>query len=118
MRLLFCFGAIALLAASQDANAIVRRSLRADDANWERARNYTFLQRVEERSLDGNGRVKSREIKTWDVTLLEGTPFRRLVERDDKPLSPKEERKEQERLRKSLEERRKETPGAQARRLA
>ena len=55
-------------------------------------------------------RVKNRSVVTYDVTLLEGSPYRRLVARNDQPLPPEEEKKEEEKLRRSIEERSKETP--------
>jgi len=102
-----------------DAREIVRRSVELDQKNWAIARNYTFLERDETRMLDRSGKPKKpRESRTYDVTLLEGSPYRRLVARNDKPLAPQEERKEQEKLRKSIEERRKETPEQRQARLA
>lgn len=52
-------------------------------------------QRDEERTLDGAGSVKRRESKTWDVVPLQGSQYRRLIQRDDKPLSPKEEQQQE-----------------------
>lgn len=102
-----------------DAREIVRRSVEVDRNNWAIARNYTFLERQETRILDRAGKPrKAPEIRTYDVTLLEGSPYRRLVARNDKPLSAQEERKEQEKLRKSIEERRKETPEQRKARIA
>ena len=111
--------ALAGIAAGQtpDAGEIVRRSIQASDENWRIARSYTFLQRTEERQIDSAGRVKSKELKTYDVTLLEGSPYLRLVERDDRPLPPAEEKKEQEKLEKSNAERLKETPAERKRRI-
>ena len=62
--------------------------------------------------------MKYREVRTWDITLLEGSPYRRLVARDDRPLPPKEQQLEEQKLRRSMEERRKETPEQRARRIA
>lgn len=101
-----------------DAREIMRRSVEANDQNWKIARNYTFLERVEEHQLDSAGRIKTKEIKTFDVTLLEGSPYRRLVERNDHPLAPDEKKKEQEKLTRSIAERSKETPAARGRRIA
>jgi hypothetical protein len=111
--------ALAAVAAAQtpDVSEIVRRSIQASDENWRIARNYTFLQRTEERQLDSAGRVKSKEVKTYDVTLLEGSPYLRLVERDDRPLPPAEEKKERDKLEKSNAERLKETPAERQRRI-
>jgi len=69
--------------------------------------------------LDRSGKPKKPpEIRTFDVTLLEGSPYRRLVARNDRPLPPDEERKEAEKLRKSIDERRKETPAQRQLRIA
>jgi len=106
------------MSAAQDASQIVLRSLEVDRANTETARNYTFLQREQERLLDGSGRVKSKQSRTLDVTLLEGSPYRRLVARNDQPLSPAEQKKEEEKLRKSIEDRSHETPEQRAQRIA
>lgn len=111
--------ALAGIAAAQtpDAAEIVRRSVAAIDENWKIARNYTFLQRTEERQLDSADQVKSKEVKTYDITLLGGSPYLRLVERDDHPLPPAEEKKEREKLEKSIAERMKETPAERQRRV-
>ena len=112
------FVAAASSLAAQDAREIVRRAVERDQQNRTDARNYTYLQRQDVRELDRAGQVKSRKIETWDITLLEGSPYRRLVARNDRPLSPEEQKFEDERLRMSDEERQKETSEQRARRLA
>jgi hypothetical protein len=110
---------IAQLAAAQaDAREIIRRSITAELENSKRAKNYTFLQRTEERELDDSGQVKSKQSKTFDVTMLQGSSYRRLIERNDHPLLPKEEKKEQDKLRSSLVDRRHETPGQREKRVS
>ncbi len=91
-----------------DAREIMRKATERNELNWKLARQYTFVQRSEERQLDSKGNVKSRESETWDVTLLEGEPYTRLIAKNDKPLSAKDEKKEQERLEKNLKEEQKE----------
>ena len=122
MRLLALCASIPCLLTAQnapDAREIVRRSIEMDRKNEAVARNYTFLERDETRILDRSGKPKKApESRTFDVTLLEGSPYRRLVKRNDRPLPPEEERKEQEKLRKSIEERRKETPAERQSRIA
>lgn len=108
----------ASLYGAGDAREIVRRSFQLDESNEKIARNYTFLERTEQRETDGRGVVKSAKSKTYDVTLLEGSPYRRLIERDGRPLPPKEERKEQEQLQSSIRMRRGETEAQRVQRLA
>jgi hypothetical protein len=105
-------------AVPADAREIVRRSIAAELENSKRAKNYTFLQRTEERELDDSGQVKSKQSKTYDVTMLQGSNYRRLIERNDHPLLPKEEKKEQDKLRASLVDRRHETPAQQEKRVS
>lgn len=119
MRIALALVPLAVAAAQPpDPSEIIRRSLTANEQNWAAARNYTFLQRTEERRVDSAGRVKSKNIKTYDITLLEGSPYLRLVEREDRPLPAAEERREQEKLQKSIADRQKETPAQRQRRIA
>ena len=111
--LLLCLALSAVLPAqdrAQDPVEIIRRSTELDHRNTELSRSYTFLERQEQRDLDANGKLKKAESETRDVTILEGSPYRRLVARDDKPLSAKDQAKEEERLQKSIADRRRETP--------
>jgi hypothetical protein len=104
---------------AQDAREIIRRAVDLDHKNAEIARNYTYLQRQETRQLDGSGRDKKPpDIRTYDITLLEGSPYRRLVARNDQPLSSQEKEAEQFKLKSSIELRRKETPEQKERRIA
>ena len=108
---------IALL-GQVDAREIIRNSVAADERNWKIARNYKFLQRVELRRLDSKGGLKSSEVKTYDITLQDGTPYSQLVQRDDRPLPATEEKWEQESFAKSIAERRQETTAERAKRLS
>jgi len=104
--------------AAEDAGEIVRRSCELDQKNAEVARNYTFLQREVESDLNGSGQPKNQQIRTFDVTLQEGSPYRRLVARNDQPLSASEQKQEEEKLERSIELRRKETDEQRQRRIA
>jgi hypothetical protein len=104
--------------AAQDPRDIVRRSVQLMDQNLAIVRNYTFLERSAIRELDSGGQVKTRKILLYDVTMLEGSPYRRLVGKDDHPLSGEEERTEQKKLEESIAQRRKETPAERSKRIA
>jgi hypothetical protein len=100
-----------------DAREIIRRAVAADEHNWRMTRSYTFLQRVEIRRLDAQGKVKLTEVQTYDVMLQDGTPYRQLVQKDDRPLPPAEQKREQASLAKSIAGRRQETEGERSKRL-
>lgn len=93
---------------AEDPKEIVRQALRNDTRNRELERSYTYTLREETRKLDGSDAVKSTESKTWEVIPLRGgPPFRRLMERDDRPLSPKEEQEQAAARKKQEDERQK-----------
>lgn len=111
-------GCLSWLAWGADSREIIRKALELDGQNSKLAQNYTFLQRQETRELDHSGKLKSRKIETWDITFLDGSPYKRLVARDDHPLSAEEQQREEERLRWNLDERRKEAGEQRERRMA
>jgi hypothetical protein len=117
LTLLVCLPALAAAQTSPDAGEIMRRALAQDSQATAAALNYTYLEHQEVRTLDG-GKTKVRETNTYDVTLLEGSPYRRLVAHNDQPLSPKDQSKEEEKLRRSIEDRRHETPEQKQQRIA
>jgi hypothetical protein len=118
MRAVLLLAAACTLAGAQDPREIVRRSVELMDHNLAIARNYTFLERAEIRELDSDAHLRTRKILLYDVTLLEGSPYRRLVGKDDHPLSPDEDRIEQKKLADSIAQRQKETPAERAKRIA
>jgi hypothetical protein len=118
VRLLGLFLSLVVVAVAQDARSLVMRAIEVDRQGREAALQYTYLERMETRSIDGSGKVKSTHSRTTDITRLEGSPYRRQVAVDDRPLPSKEEQKEQEKLRVSIEARRKESPEERDRRLA
>jgi len=105
------------LAAELDVRDIVRRAAAAEEQNWNLARKYAFSERVNLKHLNSDGKVESQEVKIHDVTLLDGTPYKRLVAYGDRPLTAAEERKEQEKLARSIAERKKESAVQRALRL-
>jgi hypothetical protein len=116
-RLLLVLVSASVLCA-QDAREIVRKSVELDQANWARMKDYTWIARETERSLDSRGAVKSEKSETWETVVLYGEPHRRLLERDGKPLSTPDQRKEQQKLDQSVAKLEQEGPQQRERRQA
>jgi hypothetical protein len=91
---------------------IVRKSVERDQSDWRRAKDYTYIERQEERR---GAKVSS---KTLEVTTLYGHEFRRLIARDGKPLPPGEAVRERERWDNAVAERASESDEKRARREA
>ena len=80
-----------------------------DLENDKRLRDYTYIERQVEDKLDGKGKTKSSETKTYDVLEIYGEQVERLTEKDDKPLSQKDAAKEEERIQKIIDKRKNES---------
>ena len=106
------------LPPTTDPKEIIRRSVEIDHRTMERARNYTCQQREVMKHLDSHDAVKSTEIKTWDITVLYGELYSRLIRKDDKPLSEKDEKKEEEKIDKFIAKRKNESEGDRQKRMA
>jgi hypothetical protein len=117
MRVLLAAVCLPALLAAQDAREIVRRSVEVDRKNIQRAVNYAYRERQEQREIDGQGNPTNVKVRVWDITLPDGTRYRRLVARDNHPLPAREEKEEEEKLRQSIEDGRKETPEQRQRRV-
>jgi hypothetical protein len=96
---------------------LIRRASERDLENDKQQRNYTYVERAEEKKLDGKGQVKSTEAKTHEVMALYGEQVERLIAKDDKPLSSKDAAKEEERIRKLVEKRKNESDDERKKRL-
>jgi hypothetical protein len=103
---------------SQDQiRALIRQSAEKDIENDRAQRDYTYIQREEERKLNGKGQVQSTEIRTFEIMVLYEEPVRKLIAKDDKPLPPKDGAKEEEKIQKIIDERKNEDEGKRKKRL-
>lgn len=96
---------------------IVRRAMETDQRDFELSRNYTYQERRVTAFLDKHGKEKHKEVETYDWTVLYGEPYGRLIQKNDKPLSAKDEQKQQERVDKFTEKRKNESEKERKKRL-
>jgi len=87
-------------------------------ANYKQQRDYTYIEREVQKKLDGKGQVKSTEVRTYEVMVIYGEQFERLIEKDDKPLSEKDAAQEEERIQREVEKRKNESEEERAKRQA
>jgi hypothetical protein len=106
------------LLTAQDPRELVRRAIELDRRNTELSQRYKSQYRQEEEQLDESGKQEKRIVRTWEVRYIEGSPYRRLVARDDRLIPPEEQQLEEQKLRWNIEARRKETPQLRTKRIA
>jgi hypothetical protein len=102
---------------AQDPRELVRRSIEQEQLGWVRMQDYTWHANSVERHLDSHDKVESTKRESWETLILNGEPYRRMLERDGKPLSAEEQRNEQEKLDRETKKLEKQTPAEKQHRL-
>src|SRR5262249_27260187 len=87
---------------------MLRRGNEQSIQNEPKTHEYVYRERVVTDEFNEKGEPRNHHTETWEAIGLEGSEYRKLIQRDDMPLSTKEQKKEDERLRKETEKRRKE----------
>ena len=95
--------------SEQQMQELFRVVASKDEENEKRLRDYTYIERDEQHNLDGKGKVKSTEAKTYEVMELYSEQVQRLIEKDDKPLPEKDKAKEEEKVQKIIDKRKNES---------
>jgi hypothetical protein len=118
LRLLCTLALAAPFLAAQDAREIMRRAIELERQNRDNWIGYSYTERQHQREYDGSGKIKKETLRTFDVTIIDGSPYRRLVARNDQPLSPEERKHEADKQQFHAEERRKEPKDKRDKRIA
>lgn len=95
-------------AAGLDAQTIIQRSVEANQRDWQAAPEYSYSETI--RTAKG--------VKTYEVTMLFGSPYRKLIRVNGKALSSSEQKQEQDKFQNEVKQRQSESPSARARRVA
>jgi hypothetical protein len=101
----------------EQIRALLLRAEQNDLENNKRLRDYTYVERVERRRLDGQGRVKKMQSTTSEVIEIYGEQVFKRVAKDDKPLSGTDAKKEDDKLQKLIDKRKTESESDRRKRL-
>ncbi len=96
-------------AAEIDVQAMIRKSVAANNADLDAQPNY--IHRETDRDDDNPSR-------TYDVMMILGTPYQRLVAIGGEPLPPDDQQKEQQKMQQAIAARQKETARERADRIS
>ncbi|MBV9498804.1 MAG: hypothetical protein JO138_05490 [Acidobacteriaceae bacterium] len=93
-----------------DAALIVQKSVSVNTADWNAQPRYLFHERDMKSKVLSNGTVRDRQSKTYEVLIIDGSPYYRLTQLQDEPLSPEREQQEQRKYEREVSNRRNESP--------
>lgn len=91
---------------------IVQRSAQEISTDWSQAPQYSFVER------DVESKRNSRPtIKTYQVLMIDGSPYNRLIAVDDKPLAPGDQAEELRKLQSEIQRRQRESEDQRSKRM-
>jgi hypothetical protein len=103
---------------AQDARVIMRRAIELERQNRDNWINYSYTERQFQREFDSSGKLKKETLRTFEVTQIDGSPYRRLIARNDQPLSAEEQKLEADKLEFAKQARPKEPKDERDKRIA
>ncbi|MGA8030170.1 MAG: hypothetical protein WB992_23745 [Bryobacteraceae bacterium] len=104
----FLAAVLALHAQASDVQQIIDKSVVANQAVFNAAPDFNYKER--DRAPNGS--------KTFQVTMIEGTPYSRLIALNDQPLSAQQTAQEQKKQEQITSQRRAESPEDKQKRIA
>ena len=96
------------LSAQEDATSIIKKSADVNDRDWVAAPQFDNS----ERDIDKNGD------KTYEVTMLLGSPYQRLTAVNGHALGPAQQKEEQRKYENAVQKRQHESPAEKSARIA
>lgn len=95
-------------AGEPDVRTIIERSVEANEADWKASPAFSYFER--DRHADGT--------KTYEVRMILGSPYQRLIAVNGKPIPEDEQKIEQQKLEETVAKRRNEPAAARRARIA
>jgi hypothetical protein len=92
--LAIAIGCASAAGAQPDATGIIGRSVQQIEADWKRAPEYSYLERDVE-----SKHHSTPTVKTYQVLMIDGSQYNRLIAINDRPLSSDEQAEEENKLR-------------------
>ncbi|HSF18952.1 MAG TPA: hypothetical protein VLK65_25730 [Vicinamibacteria bacterium] len=104
--------ALTLFGPADDAEAgrLIRRVIDARERQLELESQYAFREQTTTRDVASDGRVRSAKSETFLVTPAPGGEYRRLVERNGRPLDEKDRASEERKFQEFLAEQSRSSP--------
>jgi hypothetical protein len=84
---------VLLAPAEPDVVQVIRNGVAAGKAQDDKGWKYTWRQDYEQTDIDKNGKVFGKKLMTFDMIMLEGENYQKLILIDGKPLDDKLQKK-------------------------
>lgn len=99
------------------AAEIVRRSVAVNTTDWKAQPNFVHREQDVKSKENSNGDVTGRQEKTFEIMMIDGTPYERLIEINREPLNDAQDQQELSKLKRETANRRRESGAQRSERL-
>jgi hypothetical protein len=103
---------------SPTASEIVRRSVAVNTADWQAQPQYSYREHDVKSKVDADGRATIQQMRGWEVMMIDGTPYNRLISTENEPLRGSQEQQERDKLSKEVQKRQNESASDRQARLS
>ncbi len=103
------FCTAAQMESAPSAAEVIRRSVSVNTADWNAQPRYSYREVETKSKIDADGQARLVQSRTYEVTMLEGSPYNRLVAVDNGVLSPVQQQQEYSKLRREINSRQNES---------
>lgn len=103
---------------AQSAAVIIKKSVSTNTADWKAQPEYSYCERDVKTKIYANRQAKLQQSRTFEVTMIEGSPYYRLIGIDNEPLTRTQQQQEQIKLNREVGHRQKETRSERQARLS
>jgi hypothetical protein len=96
---------------------IIKRSVVANTADWKSQPQYAHQELDRKSKIDASGTVHPQQSKTYEVVMIEGSPYYRLIGVNNEPLSRGQAAQEDAKMQREISKRKNESPSERKARI-
>ncbi len=97
--------------------AILQKAVIANSRDWKSQNDFCHTEQEIKSKIDSDGHLEDRSSKTFEVLMIDGSPYDRLIALNKEPLSPAQQQNEQAKLNREITTRRTQSPSARRARI-
>jgi hypothetical protein len=114
------FASRCLSASQTGANAadIIKKSVAVNTADWKAQPQYSHREDDTKSKIDSSGNARVERSRSYEVVMIEGSPYERLIAINHEPLSQAQQQQEQAKMQREIARRQSESPSDRGARLS
>ena len=103
---------------STSATEIIRRSVVINTADWKAQPQYAYEEFDRKSKVDGSGAVHGQQSRTYEVVMIDGSPYNRLIAINNEPLCGNQAVQENAKMQREIQRRQGESVSERRARIA